>query len=44
VIVLDDGRVVQAGTLAELRAGPATPTVARLVDPQTSSTSSGASG
>jgi molybdate transport system ATP-binding protein len=44
VVVLDAGRVVQAGTLAELRAAPASPTVARLVDPQTSSTSPGASG
>jgi molybdate transport system ATP-binding protein len=41
VVVLDAGRVVQAGTLAGLRAAPAAPTVARLVDPQTSSTSSG---
>jgi molybdate transport system ATP-binding protein len=44
VVVLDDGRVVQAGSLAELRAAPAADVVARLVDPQTSSTSSGASG
>jgi molybdate transport system ATP-binding protein len=44
VVVLEAGQVAQAGTLAELRAAPASPTVARLVDPQTSSTSSGASG
>jgi ABC-type sulfate/molybdate transport systems ATPase subunit len=44
VVVLEAGRVVQTGTLAELRATPATPMVARLVDPQTSSTSSGPSG
>jgi molybdate transport system ATP-binding protein len=44
VVVLDAGRVVQAGTLTELRAMPASPTVARLVDRQTSSTSSGDSG
>jgi molybdate transport system ATP-binding protein len=43
VVVLHAGRVAQQGTLAELRAAPATPTVARLVDPQMSSTSSGAS-
>jgi molybdate transport system ATP-binding protein len=44
VVVLEAGRVVQTGTLVELRSAPASPTVARLVDPQTSSTSSGASG
>lgn len=32
VVVLDEGQVVQRGRLAALRAAPATPTIARLLD------------
>ena len=32
IVVLDEGRVVQRGRLAALRAAPATPTIARLLD------------